>query len=411
MTSAATVDVEPPVPEDPPSVRRTIRGLDGVRALAAGLVMLFHFRTVSGVTPPRQLDLVLGNGWVGVDIFFAISGFILFLPWARAHYDHSLISRSRYFRNRALRILPAYWFNLFVLVALSASGLLFTMQGLRTLLLNATFTAGYVRPGSWNLVNGVAWTLFAEVVFYLLLPFIAPLFVGRRWVLGLPLLVAVTMAVRWWAIGTFADPESHVALQQSLFTIGGTLDEFAMGMAMGAIWARLEFSGTVLRRWTPLALVAAGLTGIWGTLWLISDVVGPTAYWSGAGSWGWLPLLTFKPLIAASAAVFILGVCYQRNLVGRLFSTRLLAYLGTISYGLYLWHLPLASRLVAQMPRSWSPADRFLVLLVVGTLLTCAWAAVSFHFVESRFLAAKRTTVRRPASTRRTDVRVEVPVR
>jgi peptidoglycan/LPS O-acetylase OafA/YrhL len=390
------VDIEQPLPEDPPSVRRTILGLDGVRALAAGLVMLFHFRTVSGVVPPEPLELVLGNGWVGVDIFFAISGFILFLPWARAHYDHAVVSRRRYFRNRALRILPAYWFNLFVLVAVSASGLLFSLQGLRTLLLNATFTASYVRPGSWNLVNGVAWTLFCEVVFYLLLPFLARLFVGRRWALGLPLLVAVSMSVRWWAIDSFADHDSHVALQQSLFNIGGTLDEFAMGMAMGAVWARLEFSRAVLPRWAPAALVAVGLGGIWGTLWCLQEVVGPSMYWSGAGPWGWLPLMTFKPLIAAGAAVFILGVCYQRNLVGRLFSTPVLAYLGTISYGLYLWHLPLASRLVTGMPQSWSGGDRLLALLVVGTLLTCAWAAISFHFVESRFLAAKRPTVRRP---------------
>jgi peptidoglycan/LPS O-acetylase OafA/YrhL len=396
MTSTTSVDVEQPLPEDPPSVRRTIHGLDGVRALAAGLVMVFHFRTVSGVVPPEPLDLVIGNGWVGVDIFFAISGFILFLPWARAHHDHSLVSRRRYFRNRALRILPAYWFNLFVLVALSASGLLFTLPGLRTLLLNATFTASYVRPGTWTLVNGVAWTLFCEVVFYLLLPFLARLFVGRRWVLGLPLVVAVCMTLRWEAIHAYADPASHVALQQSLFNIGGTLDEFAMGMTMGAVWARLEFSRRVLPRWSPIVLVVAGLAGIWGTLWLLQDVVGPSAYWNGAGPWAWLPLMTFKPIIAASAAVFILGICYQPNLVGRVFSTRALVYLGTISYGLYLWHLPLATRMVSAMPRAWSPTERFLVLVVVGTLLTCAWAAVSFHFVESRFLAAKRPTVQRP---------------
>src|SRR3954468_15769078 len=83
------------------TMRRHIAGLDGIRAIAAGLVLLYHYWATAGSAAlPAPLGLIASNGGVGVDIFFVISGFILFLPWARTGWTGGTIDRRRYLQNR-----------------------------------------------------------------------------------------------------------------------------------------------------------------------------------------------------------------------------------------------------------------------------------------------------------------------
>src|SRR4051794_5179094 len=90
-----------PTGEPAGAARRHIAGLDGIRAIAAGLVLLYHYWATAGsASLPAPLSLIASNGGVGVDIFFVISGFILFLPWARAGWTGGTIDRRRYLKNR-----------------------------------------------------------------------------------------------------------------------------------------------------------------------------------------------------------------------------------------------------------------------------------------------------------------------
>lgn len=390
-SSAATPDlVAPPESAELPPTRRQIEGLDGLRALAASMVLVFHFTGLAQVAPGGIVASFLYSGWIGVDIFFAISGFILFLPWARAAYNGAVIDRRRFFRNRLLRIIPAYWFNLFVLTAATGVGLLFTVDGARTLLGNFTFTAGYVASGEERLLNSVAWSLYCEMAFYLVLPFVARFFVGRRWMIGLPTALIVTMAYRWWAISAHGTPETQAQLRQSLNDIPATFDQFLMGMLIAAVWAWMEARNVRMAPWLPPVLMVVGVLGLYGTLWTINSGIGSTAYWHGTSVAGWLPLMTFRPLMSLSAAVLILGLSYETNMVTKLLSWRPLVYVGVVSYGLYLWHLPVGKWIVAAIPAQWAtPSASFAILMALGSLLAFAWSVLSFEFIERRFLGKK----------------------
>lgn len=366
-----------------PTGRRHIGGLDALRALAAGLVLAYHVSVFAAPEKGAAWSDVAGVGWVGVDVFFAISGFILFVPFARGALDGRAPSLARYARHRARRILPAYWFNLLVLAALATPAYLVSVSGWTTLTANATFTARYAQL---PLVNGVAWTLFCEVAFYLVLPLLARAFVGLRWLVGLPLVIGASWLYRWLWIGERGGGGDHAPLREMLETFPAVVDQFAVGMAAAAVWVLWERRDRWPRPSTALLVALAGAALTAGSLVLIQVVVGPTRYWAGSGPAAWWPLLTVRTACSAGAALVVLGVCSARFPLRALLESRPLVYLGTVSYGIYLWHLPVAKGIGAEIGFADLPNVRFLVALVVTGTVSVALAAASYHFVERPFL-------------------------
>jgi peptidoglycan/LPS O-acetylase OafA/YrhL len=372
--------------------RRHIAGLDGLRALAAGLVLVYHFWALSKIPLPRPLEVVVQTGWVGVDIFFVISGFILFLPWARAGWTGGRVATRRFLENRLLRIVPAYWFNLVLLVVVMKSSLLFSVEGLGKIFLNAAFLTGYAPPGtSGLLINPVAWTLCIEMTFYLLLPLIARFFVRNRWLVALPVVLLATALFKLVAIARYEDVDVRV-LHSALSTIAGTLNEFAVGMSVAAVWAWCEHRNVRLPAWVGPTCTVAGLGGMWAILWFLQLGIGHEEYRSGTGDHGWFPLLTLRPVLAFFVAAALFGICYQANVVTRFLSLRPIAYLGVVSYGIYLWHLPVGQWLSHGIGPEASPLRRLILLLTVGTAITLLWSAFSDRFVEKPFLQRKRSS-------------------
>ncbi|WP_299952308.1 acyltransferase [uncultured Modestobacter sp.] len=375
---------------------RHIAGLDGIRAVAAGLVLLFHYWGMSGRPElPAPLSLVATNGGVGVDLFFVISGFILFLPWARAAWTGRPVRRRRYLENRFRRILPAFWFNMAVLVVVAQPAMLFGLDGLRDLFLYGTFLAGFAPPSvaPTLMLNAVAWTLCIEVTFYLALPLIAPLFVRHRWRVALPAVLLAATVVKMGIIaryGDLADPGVMVAAARNL---AGTMNEFASGMAVAGLWASLEHRRVRVPLVVGPACTVIGLIGIWAPLYVGQYVVGREDMLHGTGPLGWIPWLTMFPLVALSAAVALFGICHTPNALTRLLSVRPIAYLGVVSYGIYLWHLPVGSWLAAGIPDGNGAVERLLLLLTVSTAVTIGCAAFSHRFVEQPFLRSARTPV------------------
>jgi peptidoglycan/LPS O-acetylase OafA/YrhL len=174
-------------------------------------------------------------------------------------------------------------------------------------------------------------------------------------------------------------------------------NEFAVGMTVAAIWAKLEHRGVTLPRGTGLACTVVGGVGLWVPLYIGQNLVGRDAYAYGTGPLGWVPLLTMFPLVAFFAGLALFGICYQANVVTRFLSLRPIAWLGVVSYGIYLWHLPLGQWLARGFAADTSPLERTIVLLTVGTGLTLIWSAVSYRFVEQPFLKRKKAAVPAPA--------------
>ena len=161
--------------------------LDGLPGVAVLLVVVFHVWILSGtpgiaVTVPligrtENLTIFFAAGFVGVNLFFVLSGFLLSQYWLRADYDgRPRPSTRRYLRHRLFRIVPAYYFVLLVTLvlltpALIPPALVYSNTGLFILGAHLTFTQ-YLFPISSSSygVNGPMWTLTMEMTFYLLLP-------------------------------------------------------------------------------------------------------------------------------------------------------------------------------------------------------------------------------------------------
>jgi peptidoglycan/LPS O-acetylase OafA/YrhL len=244
-----------------------VPGFDALRAAAALAVVLFHYRGVRTPGDPAVealsrwpgLDTIVAHGWLGVDVFFFLSGFLLILPWARAQAPGAALPGLREFYVRRIRrLVPGYYAHLVFLFAFclpAFMGIAYVGANAGLVTYNVAMHALFLQfttplsAGSFGL-NGALWTLTLEAEFYLLLPWIAPHVVRAPW---RALAVAAVIGAAWQWLAT-NDLDAIVAWQLSLGWRWGTseaavrdlLDKqlpgfaphFALGMALGTAWVR-----------------------------------------------------------------------------------------------------------------------------------------------------------------------------
>jgi peptidoglycan/LPS O-acetylase OafA/YrhL len=308
-------------------------GLDGLRAVACLLVLVFHLRNVNGIEFGPIDRLVLG-GSSGVYMFFAISGYLLYKPFLRGPVD-----LASYGLKRFGRLVPGYFVALAGLTLITGNH-----RALQHPLPFLTMTASYDIPLRDFL--GVAWTLSAEILFYVTLPVISRLARGRE-VLVLGALAVASMVFAWIHGVSLADPKAWTP---------GTYPLSFYAFVPGMLLAFVEVKRPSLfgRLGSPLYLVLGVASLVLGCLMTLV----PVAFATGLGT----------PLVMA----WLL----QRDLPGG----RWLGFAGGASYALYLWHRDL---LIAFGP--------------IGVAIALVGAAASWALVERPILARIHTLTARRA--------------
>ena len=165
-----------PAVASPAAARWHQASLDGLRAAAAGAVLLTHVGGLTGYTVTgTPVSWALSRGDVGVPIFFTLSGLLLYRPWAAAALTgQQTVPLATYLRRRALRILPAYWAVVTVaLLWLNAPDARHAWPWIQYLLLIQNYDAHPWWSGTGAIGLAQAWSLVVEVSFYLVLPLIA----------------------------------------------------------------------------------------------------------------------------------------------------------------------------------------------------------------------------------------------
>lgn len=372
-----------------------VPAIDGLRGVAALAVLLFHCWVFSDAPlGGGALRALAASGGLGVDFFFVISGFVLFLPVARS--DGRFGDVRAYAVRRVARIVPAYWASVVACVLLvppltgfpsplaSPGGWLVTIAHLlflqHELPASLARAAGYAGNVVGFGVNGVVWSLSIEVLFYAALPLVASPFF-RRPVIGVALAVAVS--VGWRALALFLTPPAGPTPPRLLEQFPAFCAHFAFGMAAALIYVR-AWRDEPRARTSRLTVAVAQLAALALLVAVMLDHGATMARSPGLGfarTSG-----TLAPPLAFAALLLLAATRPEGPL--RVLARPRARWLGDVSYGVFLWHMPL---IVALQPLTASIGLRsdaaFVALcaLVVPASLVLGWA--SRRFLEEPAIA------------------------
>jgi peptidoglycan/LPS O-acetylase OafA/YrhL len=385
----------PPPALSPPPGNPRFPLFDGLRAIAALTVVLYHsviqthwFGGWHGAYA-RQLS-------AGVTIFFLISGFLLYRPFVAARLSgRSPIRLRDYARRRFLRIVPAYWLALTVLAIWPGLPRLFSGEWW----VYYAFAQDY-RDSTLFGGLGTAWSLGTEVTFYLVLPLYAFVLARRRFRGSLRTVLVVELAaLGLLSLGSLAFRAAVFSAHPDLsYTLFGTFDWFALGMGLAVVSAVVAHAE---RRPRLIGIVERHPSLCWAGSFLVVSVA--AWYWAHSGrsatAYSGGPL---HVLWGLAALLLLLPAAFEGHRTGiprRLLSLPFVGWLGLVSYGIYLWHLPLVARIArvekwAGVDTSGLPATVLLFFLVATVAVGCA--AVSYYLVERPILRLKERRRRPP---------------
>ncbi len=407
-------------PAAPAPSRPHFMGLEGLRAIAASLVVLTHATFIAGDERSGWLAQPGRFGDAGVAIFFTLSGFLLYRPFVVDHLSgRPQMPALGFWWRRILRIFPCYWAALTVLWGIHT----FKPFG---------FVMGFdLGPEWWKYYlllqiyiprlgqGGIAqsWSIATEISFYLLLPLWALLIRGlsRRRptpfgleIGGIAFLFVFGYLSRWWfshytglAVPRIPGliPDGVTWRAVSFTWLPNQIDFFAIGMGLAALHVWAARRGVMdrldrLTRW-PTLWWAAALAVYLTITYVLRDNTGDykSGYWQARSVlYGLLGFTMLVPLIFGDQT---------RGLVRRFVNWKPIWWAGVVSYGFYLWHLSLMERLVT-MPspgggppkwtglRGWRLDDANVYgMFILGMALGLAVAAVSWYLLEKPLMRFK----------------------
>jgi len=334
--------------------------IDGLRAIAVIPVILFH----------AGFDIFSG-GFVGVDVFFVISGYLItgIILSEKERDEFSLVN---FYERRARRILPALFFVM--LVSLPFAWLWMLPSDLRSfsqsLVAVSTFSSNFLfwlQTGYWGTANELkpllhTWSLAVEEQYYVLFPLFLMLMWGfrKRWILVSFMLIAViSLALAQW--GAFNAPSAN------FFLLPTRAWELAIGASIAFYFVYKETTVRALlsRKSVNETLAFAGLVMIGYAVIRFNESV---------------PFPGFYALIPTIGAALVVIFASQKTFVGRLLGSKLFVSIGLISYSAYLWHQPLLA-----FVRQASLSEPSKATLAVMAFASFPLAYVSWRFVEQPF--------------------------
>jgi peptidoglycan/LPS O-acetylase OafA/YrhL len=339
---------------------------DGLRAIAAMLVVAYHCR-VPGFDP----------GYFGVDLFFVLSGFLITRLLVEEIDSQGRIDLPQFYLRRFLRLGPPLLLLLVVYLAVAAAAWpqFSTREHLRDVALTGLYLSDYARA-FWATPKMLAhsWSLSVEEHFYLVWPFVLLLIArcGARW--RVPALFGLFVLATAWRVFEF----HHVGWDATYFRF----DTRMSGLILGALIACLPRLGQISDR-------TANVIGIVACAVLVICL--RVGAWKEPWSLVWV-----TTLVELAAAGLLVAASVSNCWVRAMLSAPPLAALGVISYGVYLWHYPIAAYF-----RDWLPWQETAAIVAVSTI---AVATVSYLTVERplqryrRSLGARRQQRLSPAT-------------
>lgn len=352
-----------------------VPSIDGLRAIAVLSVMIYHLKAGA-----------LSGGFVGVDVFFVISGFVVALSIYKKRFSSIGGLLAHFYARRLRRIAPALVAMLLVASMLAVAFIpyawlsdvnrttaFYAFFGLSNVLLARTADDYFAPRIDYN-PFAHTWSLGVEEQFYLIFPLLIAATVLARWKRGNAFSIGLTIALSILSLAACVYFSSSDPIF-SFFQIPTRFWELGIGVALAL--SSSHWSGR-LGQWNTAVLNfvgAAAMTALLASFVLCDEKHFPFP-------WALLP-------VAASAALICILFTGRPTLVGKLLSSRAFVVTGLLSYSLYLWHWPIYVLL------RWTTGMHAVELQLLAIAATFASAAISYRFVEqpfrtSTFLAALR---------------------
>lgn len=378
-----------------PASRARLGGLDGLRAIAVGLVLTYHL-----------FPAALPGGFLGVDIFFVISGFLISTLLISEHESTGKIALASFWRRRARRLLPALALVLLVCTSAAVFAGKELLVNIAAQLAGASFFVAnwvYVALGTDYFAQDNAelfrntWSLAIEEQFYVFLPLVLIFALRMRsratrvmffTLLGLvSALLMGTLALQGVAsTRVYFGTDTHIFGLLLGVALACALRTPSLGAASSAYGAVSELPATQPRLKTgqQLALLGAGALAL-GVLGWLAATLREGSQESFLGGF---------QMATGAALVLVWAATRQGAWLGSALDIAPLRWIGERSYGIYLWHWPLL--LIVAAFAEQNGADSWWLVPGITLLLTIALAALSFHFIEQpvRRIGLRRSLAR-----------------
>jgi peptidoglycan/LPS O-acetylase OafA/YrhL len=306
---------------------RFIPEIDGLRFLAIFPVVIMHFtERLSRANSASLTDLdqkivqILSNGHVGVYLFFAISGFILALPFGNQKLNNKgSLSLSKYYLRRLTRLEPPY---LIVMILLFMALVLIKKEDFKDLVPHLAASIFYVHRiiyGTWSPINPPAWTLEIEVQFYAIAPFLAILYftIEKKWVRRSLILSLILLKIVVDNTSTLFDP--------TYLTLPFVVQFFLIGIVMADIFLTDWKTGII-----PLR---------------IFDFISIISFIIMLSTWTWGKDLSWKFVYIISLLILFYG-SFRSMIFNNFLKNKWVTAIGGMCYTIYLLHLVLAEAFV-----------------------------------------------------------------
>lgn len=355
--------------------------IDALRGAAALLVVVYHVIEISGwkTFPVEGAGLTFRIGWIGVDLFFVISGFVIAHSALRDYKRDRNGFGRRFMRRRLARIVPLYLLTGLAFLFLVSPQMLVAPFYLTSVhVLTHLLFIHNLHPGTFGSINGPNWSVALEMQFYIFMLLITP-WLSRRGILALFPLALLAISYRYLTTlilvpGTSSDTHFQHVLSCQL---PGTLDEFAVGIGLAMI---INGRNESLRKYL---LVNWKNFGAWLLLGIVMMTATMAIFWPRAGYWDNQYMITaWRTLLGMSLGCLVAAAVTFPAANWDIFKP--VRYVGEISYGIYLWHLPVLLTLVAIPGLT---EAKLLAWVLTGTLLL---ASFSWHWFEKPIIERHR---------------------
>jgi peptidoglycan/LPS O-acetylase OafA/YrhL len=365
--------------------------LDSLRGLSTILIVLYHISFVSGYTVAHanSSGAYIDRLNIGVAIFFVLSGFLIFRPFAHSLIHGSPLPKTRnYYLKRAARILPGYWLALFVLAGLDALTIVNTSGFIRNVFIVHSFT-------EHNVFTGIrqAWTLAIEMSFYVVVPAFAYIFVRQTKRRDGPVSVSSLLKalsvlfLSAYVFRLFIHQTDFWFLKTAHIWLPSHMDTLALGMGLAVLVEAPTSSETL----SKVRIFLANHTGAFVLssvfVWFMSANINMAI---GLNKSEFHIELLGHFLYGMASVLLVAPFCVDsRSLLVKAVSLRLFTWLGTISYGIYLWHMAFLEGNFAEKYMPYTENDgqvllRFLVVLPASIAI----ASLSYYALERPIMRA-----------------------